>query len=171
MNATLRAGLAAASLLVLSALSPAFAQAPASETPSAEQIKAARDVIDVSGAAASIKDIVPIFLDEAKNTLTRTRPEIANDLNEAIKTVEPEFLQRKEDLMNDIATVYAQRFSAQELTEIKAFYTSETGKKLVQNLPGVLQASYERTQVWSQRMSTDIIGRLRQEMKKRGVDL
>lgn len=171
MNATLRAGLAAASLLVFASWSPGFAQAPAGGAPSAEQIKAARDVIDVSGAADSIKDIVPIFLDEAKNTLTRTRPEIAKDLGEAIKAVEPEFLQRKEDLMNDIATVYAQRFSAQELNEIKAFYTSDTGKKLVQNLPGVLQASYERTQVWSQKMSTDIISRLRQEMKKRGVDL
>ena len=168
MNATLRAGLAAASLLVLTAAPPAFAQTPA---PSPEQIKAAREVIDVSGAADSIKEIVPIFLDEAKNTLTRTRPDIAKDLGEAIKAVEPEFTKRKEDLMNEIATVYAQRFTAQELTEIKTFYTSATGKKLVQNLPGVLQASYERTQLWSQKMSTDIIARLRQEMKKRGVDI
>lgn len=170
MIATLRAGLSAAALFSLVFAAPAIAQ-DAAAAPSPEQIKAAREVIDVSGAADSIKDIVPIFLDEAKNTLTRTRPEIANDLNEALKAVEPEFAQRKEALMNDIATVYAQRFSAQELGEIKTFYTSETGKKLVQNLPNVLQASYERTQAWSQKMSTDIISRLRQEMKKRGVDL
>lgn len=170
MIATLRAGLSAAALISLVFAAPTFAQ-DATPAPSPEQIKAAREVIDVSGAADSIKDIVPIFLDEAKNTLTRTRPEIAKDLGEAIKTVEPEFAQRKEALMSEIATVYAQRFSAQELAEIKAFYTSETGKKLVKNLPNVLQASYERTQLWSQKMSTDIISRLRQEMKKRGVDL
>lgn len=170
MTATRRAGLSAA-LLALALATPAFAQEAAAPAPSAEQIQAARDVIDVSGAADSIKEIVPIFLDEAKNTLTRTRPEIAKDLGEALKAVEPEFAQRKEALMNEIATVYAQRFSAQELNEIKTFYTSETGKKLVSSLPGVLQASYERTQAWSQKMSTDIISRLRQEMKKRGVDL
>ena len=167
MIAKARARIATAALfVVLASAAPALAQQP---TP--EQIKAAREVIDVSGAADSIKDIVPIFLDEAKNTLTRTRPEIVKDLDDAIKAVEPEFAKRKEDLMNDIASVYASRFTVEELGEIKTFYTSSTGKKLVQNLPSVLQGSYEKTQAWSQKMSTDIIARLRQEMKKRGVDI
>jgi hypothetical protein len=161
-----RTALAAASLCAILPAAPVLAQAP-----SPEQVKAAREVIDVSGAADSIKDIVPIFLDEAKRTFTRTRPEIAKDLDEALKTLTPEFAARKEALMAEIATVYAARFTPQELAEIKTFYQSPTGKKLVQNLPGVLQASYEKTNAWSQKMSQDIVTRLRQEMKKRGQDL
>lgn len=171
------AAIAASAFWAPTLSTPAFAQAAAPSdapaptvAPTAEQIAAAREVIDVSGAGESIREIVPIFLDEARNTLTRTRPEIAKDLDAAIKAVEPEFTKRKEDLMNDIAAVYAQRFSVQELSEIKAFYVSPTGKKLVENLPGVLQGSYQQTQAWSQKMSTDIISRLRQEMKKRGVE-
>lgn len=168
MIAKVRARIATAAVfVVLAGVAPALAQ----QQPSPDQLKAAREVIEVSGAADSIRDIVPIFLDEAKNTLTRTRPEIVKDLNEAIKAVEPEFAKRKEDLMNDIASVYASRFTVEELSEIKTFYTSATGKKLVENLPSVLQGSYEKTQAWSQKMSTDIIARLRQEMKKRGVDI
>jgi hypothetical protein len=165
MTTTLRTRLAAAAFAALFA-TPAFAQAP-----SAEQIKAAREVIEVSGAADSVKDIVPIFMDEAKRTFTRTRPEIAKDLDEVLKALTPEFTQRKEALMTEIATVYAERFSPQELAEIKAFYLTPTGKKLVENLPGVLQASYEKTSAWSQKMSQDIVTRLRQEMRKRGHEI
>ena len=161
-----RARLAAGLLAAMSFAAPAVAQEP-----SPEQIKAAREVIDASGAADSIKDIVPIFLDEAKQTLTRTRPEIATQVDEALKTLQPDFLQRKEELMNSIASVYAQRFTAQELTEIKAFYQSPTGVKLVKALPDVLRQSYEETNLWSQKMSTDIISRLRAELKKKGVDI
>lgn len=159
-----RAGLLAAALFA--AGSPAFAQAPAPD-----QLNAAREVIELSGAASSLKDIVPIFFDEAKQTFTRTRPEIAKDLDESLKAIAPEFEQRRDQLMTEIALVYAQRFTAQELTEIKAFYETPTGKKLVQNLPPILQESYQKTQIWSQKMSQDIVSRLRAEMKKRGHDI
>lgn len=165
MMSSLRLRVAAA-LLLAAAASPALAQAP-----SPDQVKAAREVIEASGAAASLNNIVPIFFDEAKQTFTRTRPEIAKDLDEVLKAIRPEFEQRREQLMNDIATVYAQSFSAAELAEIKTFYQTATGKKLVESLPSVLQASYERTQAWSQKMSQDIVTRARQEMKKRGQEL
>lgn len=165
---TFRSRLAAAGMLLVAvAVAPAYAQTP----PSAEQLKAAREVIEVSGAAASLTNIVPVFMDEAKQTFTRTRPEIAKDLGEVLTAITPEFNQRRDQLMDDIASVYAQRFSAQELTEIKAFYQSSTGAKLVKNLPGVLQQSYEKTEVWSRKMSQDIVARLRQEMRKRGVEI
>jgi uncharacterized protein len=180
MTTTFRTGLAAAAFLALLQASQAVAQAPqavaqapqaVAQAPAPEQIQAAREVIDASGAADSIKDIVPIFLDEAKRTFTRTRPEIAKDLDEVLKALAPEFAQRKEELMTEIATVYAQRFTAQELSEIKGFYTTPTGRKLVENLPVVLQSSYEKTNAWSQKMSQDIVARLRQEMRKRGHEI
>lgn len=167
MTPSQRRRLAAAVLFALAAIPTALAQTP----PQAEQLKAAREVIEASGAASSMKDIVPIFLDEAKRTFTRTRPEIAKDLDEVLKTLEPEFAQRKEALMSEVASVYAQRFTAQELAEIKAFYNTSTGKKLVENLPEVLQASYDQTTAWTQKMSQDIVTRLRQEMRKRGHEI
>lgn len=168
MTMTFRAGLAGLALLAAAA-SPAFAQQP--PQPSPEQVKAAREVIEISGAAGGLSNIVPIFFDEAKQTFTRTRPEIAKDLDEVLKALQPEFEQRREALMTEIATVYAQQFSAAELAEIRGFYQTPTGKKLVQSLPGVMQASYEKTQAWSQKMSQDIVTRARQELKKRGQDL
>lgn len=162
-----RSGLAAAGLLAALWCAPAVAQTP----PPPEQVKAAREVIDLSGAAASLTDVIPIFMDEAKQTFTRTRPEIAKDLDAALKTITPEFEARREQLMTEIASVYAQRFSTKELAEIKAFYTTPTGRKLVESLPNLMQATYQQTEAWSRKMSQDIVARLRQEMRKRGVEI
>lgn len=162
-----RSGLLAAGLLGALWSGPAFAQTP----PAPDQLKAAREVIEMSGAAGSLTDVIPIFMDEAKQTFSRTRPEIAKDLDAALKAITPEFEARREQLMNDIAAVYAQRFSTNELAEIKAFYSTATGKKLVENLPNLMQASYQQTENWSRKMSQDIVARLRQEMRKRGVEI
>ncbi|WP_020185750.1 DUF2059 domain-containing protein [Methylopila sp. 73B] len=160
-----RIGAAAGLALAVSA-APAWAD----ETQEAK-LKTAREVIDVSGAAETFDGIIPIFLDEAKRTFVRTRPELSKDFDEVIKTLQPEFEARREQLLNDVATVYAERFSDQELTDIKTFYTTPSGKKLVQILPAVLQASYEKTNAWSRQMSQDVVSRMRQEMKKRGHDI
>lgn len=161
-----RSRFAAGFILLAASAVPAAAQ-----TPPPDQLKAAREVIEVSGAASSLNNIVPIFMDEAKQTFTRTRPEIAKDLTEVLAQIAPEFEKRRDQLMDEIAIVYAQRFTGQELVEIKAFYQSPTGAKLVKNLPGVLQQSFEKTEAWSRKMSQDIVARLRQEMRKRGHEI
>lgn len=146
---------------------PAFAQ-----TASGPKLQAAREVIEASGASASFQNIVPIFLDEAKRSLSRTQPpEFAKDFDDVIKILQPEFAKRYDQLMDQIATVYADRFSDQELADIKTFYTSPTGKKMVQIMPGVLQASFAKAEVWSRQMTIDITSRMREEMKKKGRDI
>lgn len=160
-----RAGVAAGLALAFAA-SPALAQG----TPDAK-LTLAREVIESSGAAASFQGIVPIFLDEAKRTFTRTRPELAKDLDTVVKTLQPEFDKRREQLLTEVAKIYAERFSDAELTDIKAFYQTPSGKKLVGILPSVLQASYEKTNAWSRQMSQDVITRMREEMKKKGHDI
>ncbi|MFJ5486804.1 DUF2059 domain-containing protein [Hansschlegelia beijingensis] len=148
-----------------------FAAVMACAPASAADLKLARQVVEVSGAASSFKDIVAIFLDEAKRTFVRTNPELSGDLDQAIKTLMPEFEQRREQLLDQIAGAYAARFSDQELMEIKTFYETPTGAKLVKALPGVLQESYDKTNVWSRQMSQDVVTRLREELKKKGHDM
>ncbi|HEY0292588.1 MAG TPA: DUF2059 domain-containing protein [Hansschlegelia sp.] len=157
--------LAAAAVLTLAA-TPAFAQAPAEA-----QLKAAREVVNDSGVANSMNDIVPIFLDEAKRTFLRTDPALSKDLDDCIKILTPEFQKRRDELMNQIAAIYADKFSADELAQIRTFYQSPVGAKLVKEMPSILQASYDRTNAWSQQMSQDVISRLRAEMKKKGHDI
>lgn len=150
----------------------ALACAPAlAQTAPDPRLTLAREVMEASGTIATLRDIVPVFFDEAKRTLTRTRPELVKDLDEVIKILKPEFERRRDELMNEVAGLYARSFTREELAEIKAFYETPAGKKLVKILPGVLQSSYERTNAWGRKVSQDVISRMRQEMKKRGHDI
>ena len=158
--------LSAGAALALVVCAPALAQSAPDP-----RLKAAREAIEASGTAATMREIVPVFLDEAKRTITRTRPELVKDLDEVIKVLRPEFERRRDELMNEVAAVYADRFTAEELAEIKAFYESPTGAKLVKLLPSVMQSSHERTTAWGRRVSQEVISRMRQEMKKRGHDI
>jgi hypothetical protein len=161
---------AVAALALLASPALAQTQTPAPAIPE-QQLKVAREVVEASGVAGSVRNIVPLILDEAKRTFVQTRPDLSTDLDAVVRILQPEFERRQDQLMNDIATVYAQRFTTQELTEIGAFYGTPTGRKLVSVLPSVLQASSDRVRGWTAQMSRDVVTRMRQEMKKKGRDI
>ena len=152
---------------VLSA--PALAQTAAK--PSPEQIALARAVLDFTGARKSFDNVVPKLLTDARNVILRTRPTLQADLDPAAMNVATKLAASDEELVNEIAVVYAQKFTEAELKEIAAFYQSPTGKKMTAELPSVLAESYKVIQDWSRKMSVTVMTELRAEMKKKGHDL
>lgn len=163
-----RFGLAAALFCVL--LAPAFAQAPAAK-PSPEHIALARAVLDFTGARKTFEDVTPKLLMDARNVILRTRPTLQADLDAASLEVAKQLATADEELVNDIAVIYAQKFTEQELKDIAAFYQSAAGKKMTAEMPSVLSESYKVIQEWSRKMSVDVMTALRVEMKKKGHDL
>jgi hypothetical protein len=159
-----------AALLVCALSFPAFAQAPAAQ-PTREHIALARAVLDFTGARKSFDNVVPKLLTDARNNVLRTRPTLQADLDLAAMEVAKKMAAADEELVNSIAVVYAQKFTEAELKEIAGFYQSPAGKKMVAELPNVLQESYKHMQEWSRKMSIDVMTNLRAEMKKKGHDL
>ena len=88
-------------------------------------------------------------------------PELINN-----KTVVQEFLERHigwnsmEDALTDM---YLQEFSEQELKEMNTFYSSATGRKVIERLPVLVQM---RNQIASQRLQKNI-GELQYELGNR----
>ena len=52
-----------------------------------------------------------------------------------------------------------------------AFYKLRVGKKLLVEQPAVVDASMKFAQDWANKLSDEVIKRMREEMKKRGHDL
>lgn len=167
LSSVRRIGSAALLVCVLSA--PAFAQAPAK--PSPEHIALARAVLDFTGARNSFDNVIPKLLTDARNTILNTRPTLQVDLDPAALEVAKKLQGADNELINSIATVYAQKFTEAELKEIAAFYQSPAGKKMTAEMPSVLGESYKLIQEWTRKMSIDIMTSLRAEMKKKGHDL
>jgi hypothetical protein len=158
-------------VLILCALAaPSFAQAPAKQ-PTPEHVALARAVLDFTGARKSFDDVLPKLIVDARNTIVGMRPTLQADLEPALLAIGEKLKDRDEELVNQIALVYAQKFTETELKEIAAFYQSVAGKKMVSELPSVLQDSYKLMQEFSRKMSVEIMTQLRTELKKKGHDL
>jgi hypothetical protein len=158
--AALRAG---ALLIALSAATVVHAQ-----TTQSANLPLAREVVLASGATRAFEGVIPSILQQSLSVFVQQNPDLLKDLTETVKGMSPDFEKRVTEIIDIVASVYANRFSEAELKDILNFYRSTSGKKLVATLPGVLEESFIKTQEWSARISEQIVVRLRADMKKRG---
>jgi hypothetical protein len=160
------AGLRAVTLLI--ALGAFGSAALAQNSPSAPNVQLAREVVVASGATRAFEGVVPSILQQSLNVFVQQNPDLQKDLVESLKAIGPSFEKRTSEIIDIIASVYATRFTPQELKELLTFYQSAVGKKFVTLLPNVLEESFIKTQEWGGRLSEEIVRTMRAEMKKRG---
>jgi hypothetical protein len=180
-----RAGIAKGlALLVFGALcvsaraaetAPPAAPAPAAPSaaapaPSPAAIAAADKILGDIGLKQSIAIVVPGMMAELETNVTRTRPEIRDSLRATLKAIQPEFDQTAKQTYNEAASLLASQMSEKDITDVAAFFESPAGKKYVAVTPVFLQNLSDVTGAWREKLSTDILERARQEMKKKGVD-
>ena len=136
-----------------------------------EQIAAARQVVMTSGIANTFNLFYPQLANQAVTTLTRTRPEIRDDLIAVLKSLEPEFAERKEEIIKATSNSFAGAMSTKDLKETAAFFASDAGKAYVAMQPRVINQMVVAVDAWNRQLSTDLMVRLREEMRKKGVQL
>jgi uncharacterized protein len=156
--------------------SPPAAAAPAAPTPAAPTspspaaIAAADKVLGDIGLKQSIAIVVPGMMAELETNVTRTRPEIRDSLRVTLKAIQPEFDQTAKQIYSEAATLLASQMSEKEITDVAAFFESPSGKKYIQATPIFVQRLSDVTGAWREKLSTDILVRAREEMKKKGID-
>lgn len=148
---------------------PALPVAPAE--PSAAAIALGRELIMASGISRSLDIIVPQFLDQIGTSLTQTRPDLIRDLNDVMVKIKPEFDKQADDLVTSAGKLYAQRLTEPQLKEIVTFFKSPAGVAYVGSQPLVMNDLIPQMQAFTQRLSTDMMTRVRAEMKTRGHQL
>src|SRR6266849_7072134 len=167
---TLRAPCAVTLALGL-AVALGIGAADAQQHPSASAIAAAKEVITAKGAAALYSPLVSGVIERTKSIFLQTNPMLGKDLNEVAAKLHAEYATRSAEIVNDVAKLYASRFTEQELKDILAFYKSPLGRKLIVEEPAILDQSMKNAQVWAENLSQEVIAKMRTEMKKRGHDI
>ncbi len=76
---------------------------------------------------------------------------------------------KREEMVSQAANIYARKFSIAEMQQITRFYKSPIGRKLVVQLPQIMQESMRIGQSVSQKIGADIIRRFKDEVKKQGL--
>ena len=152
-----------AALAMLTGSRPASAQEP---SPAA--VAAAKELIELKGATNMFDSLVPGVIESAKATLLRTSPSLAKDLNDVATQLRTENAGKRVEINNEMARIYAQRFTEKEIRDAVAFYKTPLGKKIIEVEPQVLEASMTRIQTWADQFSENMMTRFRAEMKKKG---
>jgi uncharacterized protein len=149
---------------------PVYAQAPAAR-PSPAAILIAKQIVELKGAKDLYQPLVRGVIQKVKNQFMQTNFMYAKDLNEIAVNLERDYSPRVNELVDASARVYASYFTEAELKDILTFYQSPVGRKLIVEEPKALEASMAYAGEWGDKLSDEIIARMREEMKKRGHDI
>ncbi len=140
----------------------------AAQQPSAAAVTAATEIIDAKGSMILFEPLVPGVIEQAKNVFMQTSPNLSKDLNEVAANLRKQLALRLGNLKTEAAKVYASRFTEQELKDIAAFYKTPLGKKMIEEEPKAVDGTLRMAQDWANKLSEEVMGLFRSEMKKKG---
>jgi hypothetical protein len=156
---------ACGSLLVVAA--PGAAQ----QKPSPAAIAAAKELLILKGGDLPFDPVVYNVIEKVKNVFLPTNPNLGKELNEVAAQLKKEYEPKRAELINDVARMYAERFSEQEIKTLITFYKSPLGRKMVTDEPKIIDQSLNHVENWGNELSDEVLSRFREEMKKKGHDL
>jgi uncharacterized protein len=165
-----RAGARFAALAVALAMLVCAGSATAQQ-PTPSTLAAAKELIETKGALGMFDPLIPGVIESVKNTLLRTSPQLSKDLNEVSAQLRAEYAPKRADVSNEVARAYAEQFTEKELKDLTAFFKTPLGKKVLEAEPRAVELSMTRVQAWSERLSEEMFGRFRAEMRKKGHNL
>jgi len=163
-----------AAAFVLAGASAQAQQAPAPAAPAAiseSHIAIAREVVTGSGLARTFEGMVPQIADQIRAGYSRTRPEIIKDMEESLRPIITELNKRTDAMITASARLYAQRISEAELKDIAAFFKSPAGQKYVNSQGQILNELFTEMQVFSQTLGNVMMDLLREDLRKKNIQL
>src|SRR5205814_6860286 len=87
----------------------------AQPAPSPAAVASARELVELKGGSAMFDPVIVSMVEQTKNALLQTNPQLANDLNAVATQLRNEFGPRRDELMAQAAKLYAGRFTEQEI--------------------------------------------------------
>jgi hypothetical protein len=164
MQSTHRAVRLATVALALAVCTPAAY----SQQPSPAALATAKEVVLAAGSGALFNPLIAGVVEQAKLLFLQQDPNLTKDANDVAAKMRADLAPRYDELINEMARQYATRFTEQELQDFLAFNKSPLGKKIQIEQPIIVDASLKFAQNWANSLSDEVIGRMREELKKRG---
>ncbi len=159
-------------LIMIGVVHPALAQSPPpAAQPSPAAILLAKQIVEIKGVQNIFAPLVRGVVAKTKNMFMQTNFMWAKDLDQVAAIEEKQLAPRVSELVDATARMYAQHFTEAELKQLLAFYQSPVGKKALVEEPKVLDQAMAYAGTWGDNLSQEVIGDMREQMKKRGHDM
>jgi len=147
----------------LLAAGPAFPQSPP-----ADAMEAARELVATVKLADQFKAIGPIIMQNLKSAIVQNRPQVERDYDSVMPLLLEGMNSRVNEMVDQITALYARTFNVDELHALTAFFRSPAGQKYVQMIPAITQESMVIGQRFGQSVAKEMQDRVIEELRKRG---
>jgi hypothetical protein len=165
----------AALFCAILAVSAAPHRAMAQDTPSAETIQAAKDLMAVM-SPDTIRQMVSGMTNQVWPAIEReVRAKRADIEQSTLTELRTEFeniqMRYMAGVMADAPTIYAKHFTAAELRDMLAFYKTPTGQKSLKAMPQVMTDIFAMIMPQMQGLQAQIITAFQEVLRKKGINL
>ena len=178
MTNSMRAPAAALALgLALASLAPAHAQQPAAPPEAAAEnvdparLAAARDLLVATNTDAQFAAIIPLMFRQMRQSLPSQGPNQQDEVNKVFDEIEKQFLDRRGEILDQIARLYALKFTPEEMNALGEFYRSPVGQKFIAAMPDIAADAMRLGNAWGQQIGREAEQKVRDELQKRGLKL
>ena len=138
------------------------------QQPTAAALSIAKEIVSVTGSITLFNPLIAGVVEQAKLLFLQQNPNMSKDANEVATKMRADLAPRLDELSNEMARLYATKFTEPELKELLAFNKSPLGKRLLAEQPTIVDASMQFAQTWANSLSDEVVGKMREELKKRG---
>ncbi len=135
------------------------------------RVAAALEMMSVAGSEKQFDQFMPVLVANMTRAFIGLAPGAADEIRHVMGEVVKRFSDRKREMVEKIAELYAAELTLEELQELVRFYTSPVGAKFVAIQPSVGRQTIALSQQWGERIGREIDQEARRELKKRGIKI
>jgi hypothetical protein len=143
----------------------------AGRQPSQAAVLMAKQILETKHADSIFDPLIRGVVIKTRDFFMQTNFMWGKDLNEVADNLIKQYSLRAGELLNDAARIYASHFTEAELKQLLAFYQSPLGQKVITEEPKTADESMAMAGSWADKLSEEVISKMRAEMKKRGHDM
>lgn len=126
-------------------------------------------LLDITGAMALAQQMSAASVAELTRMLRHARPDIPERVLRVVATeVDAVVAENVADLRTRIVPLYDEYFSADEIRELIAFYSSGVGRRTVEVMPQLMGRSMEAGKQWGESLGPLIEARVTERLQREG---
>jgi len=163
---------AALILIALLTLGGAVLPSSAQESEiSPEHLALARKYVDLTDTSGIYQVALVQTAVKTMQQIVQQNPTLTQQVDDAITKTLDEYKDKKGDLLDQFARIYALQFSVDELQQIVAFYESPVGVKLATANATNNESMQKVMQVFQVNLNQEFFSKVRAELKAKGFNV
>ena len=131
-----------------------------------DRLAVAKEVIRTTDNKEVVRSVVDSMMQQIRQLMMQAHPGRKDVIEAVLEDQADEMVRRRSELHDEIAHVYADDFTADELRQILKFYRGPLGQKFLKKMPLVTQKTIVLGQKWGRSVASDIINSVQTELNK-----